>query len=298
MKFYTSFFLTLYLIKAIRIMRKLLVTIIVTSVMLSSCVSQKKYTELEGTFNKKSQELVDIKADLMKCNIESESKITALEQQVVDLRKDKEKTLEYVDNLTVLSKSASESIKETLAQMGKKDEYITYIQKAITRKDSINVALGFKLKSVLKDGFHDEDIQVNVEKTVVYISIADKLLFKSGSATISKSAIAVLGKVAEVIAAQPDLEVMVEGYTDDKPISTAGIKDNWDLSVKRSTSVVRVLQNDFNIEPSRLIAAGRSEYLPLESNDTVEGRARNRRTRIVLMPKLEQFFDLLENKVD
>jgi len=279
-------------------MRKLLVCIIGASVMLSSCVSNKKYTELEGNFNKKSQELVDVKADLMKCNIESEGKISALEQQVLDLRKDKEKTLEYVDNLTVLSKSASDNIKETLAQMGKKDEYITYIQKAITRKDSINVALGFKLKSVLKDGFHDEDIQVDVEKTVVYISIADKLLFKSGSATISKDAKNVLGKVAEVIAAQPNLEVMVEGYTDSKPISTAGIKDNWDLSVKRSTSVVRVLQNDFNIEPSRLVAAGRSEYMPLESNDTVEGRARNRRTRIVLMPKLDQFFDLLENKID
>jgi len=279
-------------------MRKLVVCIIGASVMLSSCVSNKKYTELEGNFNKKSQELVDVKADLMKCNIESEGKISALEQQVVDLRKDKEKTLEYVDNLTVLSKSASDNIKETLAQMGKKDEYITYIQKAITRKDSINVALGFKLKSVLKDGFHDEDIQVDVEKTVVYISIADKLLFKSGSATISKDAKNVLGKVAEVIAAQPNLEVMVEGYTDSKPISTAGIKDNWDLSVKRSTSVVRVLQNDFNIEPSRLVAAGRSEYMPLESNDTVEGRARNRRTRIVLMPKLDQFFDLLENKID
>lgn len=279
-------------------MRKLIVLSIVASVMLSSCVSNKKYTELEGNFNKKSQELVDVKADLMKCKIENEGKISALEQQVVDLRKDKEKTLEYVDNLTVLSKSASDNIKETLAQMGKKDEYITYIQKAITRKDSINVALGFKLKSVLKDGFHDEDIQVDVEKTVVYISIADKLLFKSGSATISKDAKIVLGKVAEVIAAQPDLEVMVEGYTDSKPISTAGIKDNWDLSVKRSTSVVRVLQKDFSIEPNRLIAAGRSEYMPLESNDTVEGRARNRRTRIVLMPKLEQFFDLLENKVD
>jgi chemotaxis protein MotB len=279
-------------------MKKLIVVGIIASVMLSSCVSNKKYAELEGNFNKKSQELVDVKADLMKCNIESEGKISSLEQQITDLRKDKEKTLEYVDNLTVLSKSASENIKETLAQMGKKDEYITYIQKAITRKDSINVALGFKLKSVLKDGFHDEDIQVDVEKTVVYISIADKLLFKSGSATISKDAKNVLGKVAEVIAAQPDLEVMVEGYTDSKPISTAGIKDNWDLSVKRSTAVVRVLQKDFSIEPSRLIAAGRSEYMPLESNDTVEGRARNRRTRIVLMPKLEQFFDLLENKVN
>lgn len=279
-------------------MRKLIVVGIVASVMLSSCVSNKKYTELEGNFSKKSQELVNVKADLMKCNIESEGKISSLELQVADLRKDKEKTLEYVDNLTVLSKSASENIKETLAQMGRKDEYITYIQKAITRKDSINIALGFKLKSVLKNGFHDEDIQIDVEKTVVYISIADKLLFKSGSATISKDAKIVLGKVAEVIAAQPDLEVMVEGYTDSKPISTAGIKDNWDLSVKRSTSVIRVLQNDFNIAPNRLIAAGRSEYIPLASNDTVEGRARNRRTRIVLMPRLEQFFELLESKIN
>tara|TARA_R110001583_G_scaffold112186_1_gene261482 strand:+ start:23470 stop:24312 length:843 start_codon:yes stop_codon:yes gene_type:complete len=280
-------------------MKKLLVLIIVTSVVLSSCVSQKKYTELEGNFNEKSQELVDVKANLMKCRIENEGKLSALEQRVIDLKKDKEKTLEYVDNLTVLSKSASDNIKETLSQMGKKDEYITYIQKAITRKDSINIALGFKLKKVLKDGFHDDDIQVNVEKTVVYISIADKLLFKSGSATISQDAKSVLGKVAEVIAAQPDLEVMVEGYTDNKKVvSNSSIKDNWDLSVKRSTSVIRVLQNDFNIEPSRLVAAGRSEYMPLESNDTVEGRSRNRRTRIVLMPKLDQFFELLENKMD
>ncbi len=280
-------------------MKKLFVLVIVASVVLSSCVSQKKYTELEGNLSKKSQELVDTKADLMKCRIENEGRISSLQQQVVDLKKDKEKTLEYVDNLTVLSKSASDNIKETLSQMGKKDEYITYIQKAITRKDSINIALGFKLKKVLKDGFHDDDIQIDVEKTVVYISIADKLLFKSGSATISNDAKNVLGKVAEVIAAQPELEVMVEGYTDNKKvISNSTIKDNWDLSVKRSTAVIRVLQDDFNIEPSRLIAAGRSEYMPLESNDTVEGRSRNRRTRIVLMPKLEQFFDLLENKVE
>ena len=169
----------------------------------------------------------------------------------------------------------------------------------MTRKDSINLALGFQLKSVLKDGFDDEDIQVDVEKTVVYISIADKLLFKSGSATISSKAKGVLGKVAEVIGAQENLEVMVEGYTDNKKvISNASIKDNWDLSVKRATSVIRVLQKDFNIAPERLIAAGRSEYKPLESNDTVDGRARNRRTRIVLMPRLEQFFDLLEQKVN
>ena len=279
-------------------MRKIGIVMLLASVVLSSCVSQKKYTELENNYNKTSSELVDTKADLMKCRIESESRLSALNQQVVDLRKDKEKTLEYVENLTVLSKSASDNIKETLNQMGKKDEYIKYIQKAITKRDSLNLALGFKLKSVLKDGFTDEDIQIDVEKTVVYISIADKLLFKSGSHVISNDAKRVLKKVADVIAAQPDLEVMVEGYTDNKPISTSDMKDNWDLSVKRSTSVIRVLQNDFNIQPSRLIAAGRSEYMPLESNDTVEGRARNRRTRIVLMPKLDQFFKLLENKVE
>ena len=234
----------------------------------------------------------------MKCQVESESQIASLNQQVSDLKADKAKTLEYVDNLTVLSKSASDNIKETLAQMGKKDEYIQYIQKAVTKKDSINLALGFKLKSVLKDGFADEDIEINVEKTVVYISIADKLLFKSGSSTISSGAKSVLGKVADVIAAQPNLEVMVEGYTDNKPINTNCIKDNWDLSVSRATSVIRVLHNDFNIDPARLVAPGRSEYTPLDTNDTVEGRAKNRRTRIVLMPKLDQFFELLEQKVD
>ncbi|MBG7630220.1 MAG: OmpA family protein [Bacteroidetes bacterium] len=280
-------------------MRKIVAVLVLTSVVLSSCVSNKKYAELEGNYSKKNQELVDTKADLMKCQVENESKIASLEQRIVDLNKDKEKTLEYVDNLTVLSKSASDNIKETLAQMGKKDEYIQYIQKAVTKKDSINLALGFKLKSVLADGFSDEDIQVSVEKTVVYISIADKLLFKSGSSTISSKAKTVLGKVADVIGAQPELEVMVEGYTDNKQvIANANIKDNWDLSVNRATSVIRVLQEDFNIDPARLVAAGRSEYTPLESNDTVEGRARNRRTRIVLMPKLDQFFELLEQKVE
>ena len=279
-------------------MKKIGILVLVASIFLSSCVSQKKYTELENNYNKKSSELVDTKADLMKCRIESDSKISALNQQVGDLKKDKEKTLEYVENLTVLSKSASDNIKETLTQMGKKDEYIKYIQRAITKRDSLNLALGFKLKSVLKDGFTDEDIQIDVEKTVVYISIADRLLFKSGSYVISNDAKRVLKKVADVIAAQPELEVMVEGYTDNKPINTAEMRDNWDLSVKRSTSVIRVLQNDFNIQPNRLIAAGRSEYMPLETNDTVEGRARNRRTRIVLMPKLDQFFKLLESKVE
>jgi chemotaxis protein MotB len=273
-------------------MNKKIWSIALLSIFLSSCVSKKKYVRLEENFNEQKNELVDTKAELMKCKSSSYN----LDQQVDDLRSDKKRTLEYVDNLTILSKSASDNIKETLAQMSKKDEYIQHIQKAMNKKDSLNLAVGFKLKSALRDGFNDKDIQIDVEKTVVYISIADKLLFKSGSAEVSSSAKSVLGKVADVIRSQENMEVMVEGYTDNKPISTSGIKDNWDLSVLRATSIVRTLQNNHKIQPSRLIAAGRSEFKPLESNSTVQGRAKNRRTRIVLIPQLEQFFELLESK--
>ena len=168
----------------------------------------------------------------------------------------------------------------------------------MTKEDSINLALAFQLKRDLADGIQDEDIQIDIEKTVVYISIADKLLFKSGSAVVSEKAKTVLGKVATVISSKPDMEVQVEGYTDNVSINTKCMKDNWDLSVARATAVIRVLQGDFEIDPSRLIAAGRSEYVPLDTNATAEGRATNRRTRIVILPKLDQFFDILEEKAE
>ncbi|MCM2302394.1 MAG: OmpA family protein, partial [Flavobacteriaceae bacterium] len=280
-------------------MKKLLAVAIISSILFSSCVSQKKYTELDNRYKQTSQELVDTKANLMKCLVErdkSDFKVTTLESRIAELQQDKAKGLEQVGDLTVLTKAASENIKETLAQLSKKDEYIKHIQKALTAKDSLNLALAVNLKSVLKNGLDDEDIEINVEKTVVYISIADKLLFKSGSHIVSDKAKTVLGKVAQVVAAKPNVEVMVEGYTDSNPINTECINDNWDLSVKRATSVVRVLQNDHKIDPKRLVAAGRSEFLPLDTNKTAEGRSKNRRTRIVLIPKLDQFFTILEEK--
>ena len=280
-------------------MKKLLVVAVLSSILFTSCVSQKKYTELDNKYKQTSQELVDTKANLMKCLVEkdkSDFKATTLESRIADLQKDKAKGLEQVGDLTVLTKAASDNIKETLAQLSKKDEYIKHIQKALTAKDSLNLALAVNLKKVLKNGLDDEDIEINVEKTVVYISIADKLLFKSGSHIVSDRAKTVLGKVAQVIAAKPDVEVMVEGYTDSNPINSECINDNWDLSVKRATSVVRVLQGDYKIDPKRLVAAGRSEFLPLDTNKTPEGRSKNRRTRIVLIPKLDQFFTILEEK--
>lgn len=285
---------------------KKVVLLVAFALIASSCASKKDLEALQSKYNKSQQEVVDLKANLQKCLIDKkenvtnvsglEGKVDILENQIKDLKLDKAQSLKQVENLTVLTQSASNNIKEVVAQLSEKDKYINGIRSAMTKKDSINLAVAFHLKKELDAGIQDQDIQIDVEKTVVYISIADKLLFRSGSSSVSEKAKAVLGKVAKVVASRPEMEVQVEGYTDNVPISSAGVKDNWDLSVKRATSVVRVLQNDFNIDPKRLIAAGRSEYVPLESNDTVEGRATNRRTRIVILPKLEEFFDILEQK--
>ena len=273
-------------------MKKLIFGALMLSIVMTSCVSNKKYADLEAQHSQTKQELVDAKADLQKCLVDK----TYLEELNASLKEDKARSLKQVENLTVLTQSSSDNIKEVIAQLSEKDKYINGIRAAMTKKDSINLALAFQLKKDLAAGIQDEDIQIDVEKTVVYISIADKMLFKSGSAIVSDRAKEVLGKVATVVNGRPEMEVQVEGYTDNVPISTECMKDNWDLSVARATSVVRVLQGDFAVDPGRLIAAGRSEYVPLETNDTAEGRSINRRTRIVILPKLEEFFEILEQK--
>lgn len=222
-----------------------------------------------------------------------DEQIKDLKDQVADTRKQRDKTVEQVGDLTVLSQSASNNIKATLSQLEGKDKYIKLLQAAKSKADSINLALAVNLKSVLKDGVNDKDVDIKVDKTVVFINLSDNMLFLSGSSSITNKANDVLGKIAKIVESRPDLEVMVEGYTDNMPITKTCIDDNWDLSVKRATSVVRVLQKQFKIDPSRLIAAGRGEYNTLAPNDTQEGRATNRRTRIIILPKLNQFYDLL-----
>ena len=278
---------------------KKLILLTITTAVLVSCVSKKKFTDLENNHSKAKQELVDAKADLQQCLIDKDvnaNKVASLENQVAALNEDKKHAVRQVENLTVLTQASSDNIKSVISQLSEKDKYINGVRQAMTLKDSINLAIKYQLTKELTDGIQDEDIQIDVEKTVVYISIADRLLFKSGSTTVSERAKEVLGKVATVISSRPGMEVQVEGYTDDVPISRKDIKDNWDLSVKRATSVVRVLQNDHGVDPKRLVAAGRSEYVPLETNDTAAGRSANRRTRIVILPKLEEFFNILEQK--
>ncbi len=222
-----------------------------------------------------------------------EEQIQDLKDQIQDIRGQRDKQVEQVGDLTVLSQSASENIKETLSQLENKDEYIQILQNAKSKADSVNLALAVNLQSVLVDGIRDQDIEVKVDKTVVFVNLSDKMLYQSGSSTLTPRAGEVLSKIAQIIQSRPGLEVMVEGYTDNVPMRSSCISDNWDLSVKRSTSVVRALQNNYGIDPNRLIAAGRGEYNALASNATAEGRSTNRRTRIIILPKLDEFYDLL-----
>jgi chemotaxis protein MotB len=268
--------------------------ILVVVIFVSSCVSKKDFAALQSEKTKTQAQLITVKGNLQKCLIEQDEKVLALTEQIKYLQADKKNALNQVENLTVLTQSSSDNIKTVIAQLSAKDKYINGVREAMTQKDSLNLAIKYHLTRNLTEGIQDEDIEVNIEKTVVFISISDKLLFKSGSYNVTDGAYTVLEKIAKVINDQPQMEVMIEGHTDTTPINRDIIQDNWDLSALRATSITRILQYKFGVKPNRLIAAARSQYIPLAANDTPENRAKNRRTKIIIMPKLNQFFDLLE----
>jgi len=204
--------------------------------------------------------------------------------------------IETSKEMAVLSTKGAQNIEKALESIKEKDLKISRMQDALTKKDSVTLAVVTSLKSAV--GLSDPDIEINVEKGVVFISIADKLLFKSGSYDVTDKAKGVLAKVAKVINDKPDFECMVEGHTDNVPFTGSGVLiDNWDLSVKRSTSIVRVLTGQLGVKPSQLIAAGRSSFVPLVDNNSADNRARNRRTRIVVLPKIDQFYEMVEKEM-
>ena len=270
--------------------------ILLVFIMLSSCVPQKKYAELEATNQKNLNLLNSATIKLNTCLDEkatAEANYKALQEQVAFLKDNNQDLINNMGDLTTLSQKGAENLEKSLESLKEKDLVIRTMQDAVTRRDSVTLALVTSLKGAFID-INDNDIEINVEKGVVFISISDKLLFNSGSYYVSDRAKEVLGKVAQVVLDKPEIEFMVEGHTDNVPIQNEVLQDNWDLSVKRATSVVRVLQEDFNVPPQRMTAAGRSYYIPLMDNETAEGRAKNRRTRIVVLPKLDQFYDLIE----
>ncbi len=282
--------------------RFLLFTAIASTVFFS-CVSSKKYQSLENQLKEANTSIAGVQSDLRNCRDEkaelerqraaNEAKISALTEQNTFLKENNNQALKQLQDLSVISSQQAESIKKSMDNIGAKDSYIQNLQQQMARKDSLNMALVMNLKGAIGN-MADEDINIKVDKGVVFIDISDKLLFKSGSYDVTDRAKEVLGKVALVLKNQPDIEFMVEGHTDNVPFSKGVLVDNWDLSTKRATTVVRLLQKQYGLDPAKMAAAGRSEYHPVSSNDTNEGKSANRRTRIVILPQLDQFFKLLE----
>ena len=269
-------------------------------IVLASCVSKKKYVALEqqngeitSQLQKTQVEKEDLEAKFAK--IESRvndynSKINNLTNEVGVLTEENQTKFDAVGNKAVISEKAKIGMRETLSKVS--PDVMKYYT---TVEDSMNLALSLNLKRFVDTTDLDEsdDISISIDKTVVMISISDKMLFNSGSYRINKKADKILQKLADVINSEPSLDVMIEGHTDSRSISTSKVADNWDLSVLRATSVVRKLQKDFGVAPEKLIASGRSSYQPLTENDSKDGRSRNRRTRIVILPNIDKFFALM-----
>ena len=277
-------------------MKKITLGLLGIAVLLSSCVSQKKYAELEAQQQETQDLLNSATVKLNSCLEEkatAEARAKTLEDQNAFLKANNQELINNMGELTTLTAKGADNLEKSLESLREKDLTIRKLQDAVTRRDSVNLALVQSLKGVLGN-LDDEDIEISVEKGVVYVSISDKLLFSTGSYNVTAAAKNILGKVAQVVNNKPDFEFLVEGHTDNVPYQSGVLLDNWDLSAKRATSVVRILQKDFGVDPARMTAAGRSFHVPIASNDSPAERAKNRRTRIVVLPKLDQFYTMIE----
>lgn len=291
---------------------KLITASLFFTVFLFSCVSSKKYKQSQADYANLQVKHSQLEGDLSNCNndkaklskdksdLEAEKanlngRIADLNKQMEFLKDNNTTILKQLQDLSVISSSQAESIKKSLDNIGAKDAYIVDLQTAMARKDSLNMALVMNLKGAIGN-MNDDDINIKIDKGVVYIDISDKMLFKTGKYEVTSQAKEVLGKVAMVLKNQPEIEFMVEGHTDNVPYRSGVLLDNWDLSVKRATAVVRILQNQYGLDPRKMAASGRGEYNPVVDNGTSANRAINRRTRIVILPQLDQFFQLLEPK--
>ncbi|WP_375234946.1 OmpA family protein [Winogradskyella sp.] len=278
-------------------MKKTILLSICTMLVLTACVSKKDYLALQEK-QKETQDLLNTATVKLNACLSDQAaanaRLEGLKEQLADMRRSNEALIKSSQDLTELTSKGAQNLEKSLESLKERDLKITRLQDALTRKDSVTLAIVTSLKKEV--GINDPDIEVNVEKGVVFISIADKLLFKSGSYNVTDRANEVLGKVAKVINSKPNFEAMVESHTDNVSFSKPPLLDNWDLSVKRATSVVRVLES-LGVNSQQLIAAGRSSYVPLVENDTAENRAKNRRTRIVVLPKIDQFYEMIEEEM-
>lgn len=262
----------------------------------TSCVSKKKYMVAENgrlaalsrerVLNRNLGQQKDESAKLKQQITDLMSDTTRLGQAIRDYRKSLYSNLSEQEKLNML-------LKEKMEKLAEREATINKLQAEV---DAQNARLQSLLNSV-KDallGFSSDELTVTEKNGKIYVAMSDKLLFESGSAQVNKQGKEALGKLAEVLKKQHDIDVFIEGHTDNKPIKTVQFKDNWDLSVVRATSVVRILTKDYGVNPLQILPCGRGEFMPVDNNESVEGRAHNRRTEIIMAPKLDKLMDILK----
>lgn len=263
--------------------------ILAMAVSLTSCVAKKQYEALELNY-KQCIENAGAKESQIQ---ELTSRAASLTSENNLLREQNASLKSSLDACLSNTGKGSANIDKLIGEINSSNAYIKRLIASNTRKDSLNTVLSDRIKRSLDD-VKDNDVEVKVQKGVVFISLSDKMLYQSGSYDVLPSAELVLGKVAKIINDYDTYDVLVEGHTDNNPIRSVTIKDNWDLSALRATSVVRMLQNKFGVNPARMTAGGRSEFVPKASNASISGRAANRRTEIIILPKLDEFMKLLD----
>ena len=281
-------------------MKKSVILIAVSALILSSCGSKKELVACQETNKSLTESLQAAKEDLAAKN----ARITSLEeqqrglQQMLKAAEDKYDKLQAALDKSLTNASQNNvSIEKLVDQINESNQYIRHLVEVKSKSDSLNMVLTNNLtRSLPKDEMKEVDVQVL--KGVVYISLADNMLYKSGSYEINARAAQTLSKIAKIIKDYKDYDVLIEGNTDNVPITKTNIRNNWDLSALRASSVVQALQNDYGVDPKRLTAGGRGEYNPVASNDTEAGKQRNRRTQIIITPKLDQFMDLIDKAPD
>jgi chemotaxis protein MotB len=274
-------------------MKKSAVAGILSITLLASCVSKKKYVALEDNLSQTTSMLTKTRVEKEELEgkfAKIEARVAEYNSKISSLKEINDSQYTSVGDVAVMSNNTKANMRKTLKNVDP-----AKLALATTLQDSINLAVSYKLQQSISD--NNEDVDVSIDKTVVMINISDELLFNTASYKVSNKADKILKKLAEVIKSEPSMEVMVEGHTDARTINTPMVTDNWDLSVKRATSIVRELQKQYDVNPTQLIAAGRSSYLPLAENDSKENMAKNRRTKIVILPNLDKFFALLDSEM-
>ena len=276
--------------------KALLIGVSILAVATSSCVSNKKYAELQTKYDELSSNYTSTREDLINCNADTralQSQLDNANEVNEGLKKGMAELKTTLDKSMDANTQGSVNIAKLVDEINASNKYIKQLVDAKSKSDSLNIALTNKLTRSL-DTDELKDVDVKVLKGVVYISLADNMLFKSGSYEVNSRAMETLSKIAKILKDYKDYDVLVEGNTDNVPISKTNIRNNWDLSALRASSVVQVLQNDFGIAPNRLTAGGRGEFNPISDNDTEVGKQRNRRTEIIITPKLDDFLDLID----